>query len=37
MIPEIEILRKYFEGKIWNPDTEIDWYTKIKDKALNWL
>lgn len=30
MIPEIEVLEKYFEGELWNKDTQIEF---IK----NWL
>lgn len=31
MIPEIEILHNNFEGKIWNPDTQVDFIKKLAD------
>lgn len=31
MIPEIEILEKYFEGKVWNPDTQEAFIEKLAE------
>lgn len=31
MIPEIEILEKYFEGKVWNTDTQIEFIKKLTE------
>ena len=31
MIPEIEILEKYFEGELWNKDTQIEFIKKLAD------
>ncbi len=29
MIPEIEVLERYFEGKVWNPDTQVEFIKKL--------
>ena len=29
MIPEIEVLHNNFEGKVWNPDTQVDFMKKL--------
>ena len=29
MIPEIEVLERYFEGKVWNPDTQVEYIKKL--------
>lgn len=31
MIPEIEILDKYFDGKVWNTDTQIEFMKKLAE------
>ncbi|MCI9216853.1 AlwI family type II restriction endonuclease [Lachnospiraceae bacterium 42-17] len=31
MIPEIETLEKYFEGKAWNADTQVDFIRKLAE------
>lgn len=31
MIPEIEILDKYFTGKVWNPNTQIEFIKKLAE------
>ena len=31
MIPEIEVLTKDFEGKVWNHDTQVDFIKKLAD------
>lgn len=29
MIPEIQLLQRYFEGKVWNPDTQVEFIKKL--------
>ena len=31
MIPEIEVLKKYFEGKVWNTDIQIEFIKKLAE------
>lgn len=31
MIPEIEVLERYFEGKVWNPDTQVEFIKKLAE------
>ena len=31
MIPEIEVLAKEFEGKVWNPETQVDYIKKLAE------
>ncbi len=31
MIPEIEVLDKYFDGKVWNTDTQVEFIKKLAD------
>lgn len=31
MIPEIEVLEKYFEGKVWNTDTQVEFIKKLAE------
>lgn len=31
MIPEIKVLEKDFEGKVWNPDTQVDFIKKLAE------
>ncbi|MBD5134717.1 MAG: AlwI family type II restriction endonuclease [Lachnospiraceae bacterium] len=31
MIPEIEVLEKYFEGTVWNPDTQVEFIKKLAE------
>lgn len=31
MIPEIEVLERYFEGKKWNPDTQVEFIKKLAE------
>lgn len=31
MIPEIEVLAKYFEGKVWNPDTQVEFIKRLAE------
>ena len=31
MVPEIEVLEKHFEGKVWNPDTQVEYIKKLAE------
>ncbi len=31
MIPEIKVLAKEFEGKVWNPETQVDYIKKLAE------
>lgn len=31
MIPEIKVLYEYFEGKEWNPSTQVEFIKKLAD------